>query len=77
MFLKAPNVSLRGMKAQLYEYGGRILLGDNIDGGAVMKRPISFQGDGVWVSSVPPLTKHTCARFRLASERKYFIRQGV
>ena len=35
------------MKAQWDEGGGRILLGDNTGGGAVMLRPITFQSVGV------------------------------
>jgi hypothetical protein len=31
----------------------RILMGDNTGGGAVMLRPIRFQGVGVWMSAGP------------------------
>jgi hypothetical protein len=37
------------MKAQLDERGGRILLGDKTNGGAVMLRPINFQCVAVWI----------------------------
>jgi hypothetical protein len=36
------------MKAQGAGSGGRILLGDNTGGGAVMLRPIGFLCFGVW-----------------------------
>ena len=39
---------LVGVNAQLYESIGRILLGDNAGGGAVMLSPIGFQRAGVW-----------------------------
>jgi len=38
------------MKTQRERSGGRILLGDNTGGKAVMLRPISFQYAGVWIS---------------------------
>jgi hypothetical protein len=42
------------MKAQCDEGGGRILLGDNTGGGAVMLKSIRFQSFGVWISSGLP-----------------------
>ena len=39
------------MRAQRGEGGGRILLGDNTDGGAIMLRPIRLQCAGLWVSA--------------------------
>ena len=50
--LKVPTASKRGelflkeSKAQRYEGEGRILLGDNTGGGAVMMQTISFHGVG-------------------------------
>jgi hypothetical protein len=47
-FLNAPLfILLAGMKAQLDQSGGRILLGDNAGGGAAMLWPISVQCAGV------------------------------
>lgn len=40
------------MKAQL-DVGGRILLSDNTDDGAVMLRQIGSQCVGVWISTGP------------------------
>jgi hypothetical protein len=37
------------MKVQRDEDGGRILLGDNTGGGAVMLRQIRIQCVGIWV----------------------------
>jgi hypothetical protein len=42
------------MKMERNEGGGRILLGDNTVGMAVMLLPIGFQCAGVWVSNVLP-----------------------
>jgi hypothetical protein len=39
---KRAEILLAGMKAHREEGGGRILLGDNTSGGAVMLRPIRF-----------------------------------
>jgi len=39
-----------GMKAELGEGGGKILLGDTTGVGAVELRPIRFQRTGVWIS---------------------------
>jgi hypothetical protein len=41
-FKHAPNFSSTGIETQCHEGGGRILLGDNKGGGAVMLRPIRF-----------------------------------
>ena len=56
------------------ESGGRILLGDNRSGGAVMLRPIRFQCDGVFTSTgLPCICIYTwgtvdlvCTQIRLA-----------
>jgi hypothetical protein len=66
------------MTAQLDEHGGRILLGDNTGGRAVMLRPIRFQCVGVWMSVCLPCTYvyswqyvysfSTCAKFELAPD---------
>jgi hypothetical protein len=37
------------VKAQWDEGGGRLLLGDNTGGGAVMLRPVGFQRVGFWI----------------------------
>jgi hypothetical protein len=42
------------VKAQWDESGGRILLGDNTGGEAVMLRPIRFQCVGAWISAGLP-----------------------
>jgi hypothetical protein len=44
------NFSLE-LKAKSDEGGGRILLGDNTDGGTVTLRPVRFQCVGVWISA--------------------------
>ena len=46
------------MKVQRDEGGGRILLGDNTSGGAVMLQLIWFQCVGVWISTVLPCTAY-------------------
>jgi hypothetical protein len=67
------------MKARWGEGGGRILLGDNTGGGAVVPRTIRFQCLGIWRSTGFPLYTHiyilsyisyihstaTCANFGL------------
>lgn len=86
LFENALQFSLRGMKAQRDEGGGRILLGDNRGGGAVMVRPIRFQCDGVLISTgLPCICIYTwctfdlaCTQMRLASdvpERNYCVRR--
>ena len=56
-FLKpAPNVFLAGIEMQCDESDGRILLGDNTSGQAVMLRPIGSQRAGVRVSTGLPST---------------------
>jgi hypothetical protein len=45
------EISSRRRKVQGSDYGGRILLGDNTDRGAVMLWPIGFQGVRVWIST--------------------------
>jgi len=52
--LFAPNFSVREWKGNWDKGVGRILLGDNTGGGAVMLPPIMFCWDGVWVSSGLP-----------------------
>jgi hypothetical protein len=47
LFFKSAEFVLAGMKAQWDESSGRILLGDNKDGEAVMLWPIRVQGAGV------------------------------
>ena len=47
----APIFLLAGIKAQLEEGDGRILLGDNTGDGAVVLLPIRFQCAGVWITS--------------------------
>ena len=51
----APNFYVVGMRAKLDEGGGRILLGDNTGGRAVMLRPIRFQCVGVWILTLKNL----------------------
>jgi hypothetical protein len=46
----SPGFFLMGMKAELGECGGKILLGYTIGVGAVELRPIKFQCIGVWIS---------------------------
>jgi hypothetical protein len=48
------NFSPAVMKAECDNGGGRILLGDNKGGGAVMLRAISFQYVGVCISTGLP-----------------------
>jgi hypothetical protein len=42
---------LAGMTALRGECGGRVLLGDNTGGGAVMPRPIMFQFVAAWTAT--------------------------
>jgi hypothetical protein len=56
IFKPALNVFLAGMKMQCNEGDGRILLGDNRSGQAVMLRPIGLQWAGVRVSAGLPST---------------------
>jgi hypothetical protein len=68
-------IFLEGMKAQADEGGGRILLGDNTGGGAIMLRPIRFQLVGVLdLTGLPCIYMYswayvywiaTCAKFDL------------
>ena len=44
------NFSLE-LKAKSDEGGGRILLGDNTEGGTVTLRPVRFHCVGVWISA--------------------------
>jgi hypothetical protein len=60
-FKKCAECFLAGMKAQWDEDGGRILLGDNTGGRAVMLRPIEFQYAGVGIS-----TGFSCVHMYLA-----------
>jgi hypothetical protein len=50
-FMNWAEFSRAGRKAQWDEGGGRILLGDNIDGGEVMLLSIIFQYVGVWIAT--------------------------
>jgi len=53
-FSKGTTFVLAGMETQWDEDGGRILLGVNIGGEAVMQRPMRVQGLGVWgVTGLP------------------------
>jgi hypothetical protein len=60
-----------GVRAKRETSDGRILLGDNIGGGAIVLRPIRFQWAGVCVSNGLPLTNlhvcwvRNCAKFDL------------
>jgi len=49
-FKTSPGFFLTGMKAELGDGGGKILLGDTTGVGAVELRPISFQCIGVGIS---------------------------
>jgi hypothetical protein len=52
---RAPNFFFLGeMKTQCDEGDGKILLGDNTGGGAVMLLTIRFRYVGVWISTVLP-----------------------
>jgi hypothetical protein len=79
------------MKMHGSDYGGKILLGDNTDRGAVMLQPIRFQGIRVWISTGPffvymfiQLTvcmhKSDLCKIRLMAdilERYYCVSRGV
>jgi hypothetical protein len=56
-FKKRAEIFLAGIKEQLDEGDGRILLGDNTGGGTVMLRPITFQRVEVWAP-----TRLSCIR---------------
>lgn len=59
------------MTAQLGEGDGIMQLGDDIEGGAVMLRPIRFRCFGAWLSTALPgigYISHTHTQFRLASD---------
>ena len=49
-----PEFFLAGMKAQRDKGGGRILLGDNTGGGAVILRTVRFQFGAVWIPAGLP-----------------------
>jgi hypothetical protein len=49
-FKTSPGFFLMGMKAELGEGSGKILLGDTTGVGAVELRPTRFQCIGVWIS---------------------------
>jgi len=49
-FKTSPGFFLVGMKAELGEGGGNILMGDTTGVGAVELRPIMFQCIGAWIS---------------------------
>jgi hypothetical protein len=61
-----------GMEARRNVGGGRILLGDNTCGDAVMQRPIRFRRAGVWISTTLPcvyspyIVDHMHTQIRLA-----------
>jgi len=72
VFQTSAEIFIAGTKSQRHESGGRILLGDNIDGLAVMLRPIrlGFQMDSIihtcihswpYEHSVPSYGKWDCA----------------
>ena len=65
------NFSLK-LKAKSDEGGGRILLGDNTDGGTVTLRPVRFQSVGVWISAeisrIYIAFNYTCTQFGLAPD---------
>ena len=44
-------MSLYELKRSVMKSGGRILVGDNTGGEAVLLRPIRFQRVGAWVSA--------------------------
>jgi len=48
-FKTSPGFFLMGMKAELGEGGGKILLGDTTGVGVVELRPIRFQYIRVWI----------------------------
>jgi len=52
------NISITGTKVQWDAGGGRIMLGDNTGGGAVMPRSIRFHCVGLWISTGIPLHMH-------------------
>jgi hypothetical protein len=49
--LKSAEFFLAGKKAQGGKGGRKTLLGDNIGGGVVTVRPLTFQCVGVWISN--------------------------
>jgi hypothetical protein len=56
---KASRIFLSGIEKQRNEGGGRIMLGNNTSGGAVMRRMIRFPCFGMWVSTGLPCVEHT------------------
>jgi hypothetical protein len=77
---------VQGMKAPWDESGGRILLGDNTDCGAVLMRPIRFHCRAVCIS-VGPLCIYihiwpymyliqTCAKFDLCQTFRVVTKSG-
>lgn len=48
-----------GLKAQRYEGGGRMLLGDNTGSGAIMLLPCKSHFVGVWISNGLSYIGHT------------------
>jgi hypothetical protein len=71
------------MKAQWDVGGGRISLGDNTGGGAVLLRPIRFCCVGIWISTGLPLVYTSSwpyvTQIRLTAdlaERNYCIKSG-
>ena len=58
MFETYAGLFYAEIRGQLDEGGGRILLGDNTNGWAIMPQPIRFHCAGVRVSSGLPLCKH-------------------
>jgi hypothetical protein len=86
---KRAELFLTGMKAQLDEDSGRILLGDNTGGRTVMLRQITFQYAGIGIPTVFPCVHiywviciiiSNLRKNRLAPilpDRNYCISQGL
>jgi len=56
---QAPKLFLAGTRAQWVEVGGRILLGDDTSGKAVLPRSIKFRCDGMQLDALLHTHTHT------------------